>query len=33
MRLEMRAVDRHAVWRAALGRKLGEDAVKMPMRE
>jgi hypothetical protein len=28
MRLEMRAVDYHAIGRAALGRKVGEDAVE-----
>jgi hypothetical protein len=28
MRLEMRAVDHHAIGRAALGRKVGEDAVE-----
>jgi hypothetical protein len=28
MRLKMRAVDHHAVGRAALGRKVGEDSVE-----
>jgi hypothetical protein len=31
--LKMRAVDHHAFGRPALGRKVGEDSVKIPMRD